>query len=276
MNKQAIFLKHADFERAPKDDLELLINCAHNVLSYAICQLNNGEILALFTAQHQESPLTVLEEELKNRVELQQHFDSVQVSYWTDNDLLVPDFLAANLNQQWMNYFVPSQNQHSLIPTQPIQGMVPVLSVPNQLEKLLHAAGFKSIGMHHLVEAYLPDATATTLHIAIAGGSCYFVYKSEGQLIFQKFFQIGNVDEFHYFLLFVKNQLNIDKNIRVQLSGLISEGDAYYEVVAQNFKDTGFYSPLEAYIETCLAGRLPNHYFTPLIALSTCASLAEN
>lgn len=274
MNQKTIFLRHPDFESASKDSLELLVSCSSNALSYAIVDSTTGKFLALFNAQNQTDPLSLLESELKQRKELQQFFEKVQLSYWSTNDLLVPAFLAENANQQWINNFVQTQQHHNLTAISPLNGMVPVVEVPNRLEKILQDAGFNTIVMHHPVEAFLPEHEANTLHIDVQGQSSYFVVHKGGKLLFQKLFSIDGVDEFHYFLLFVKNQLGLENSTSVHISGLINLGDTFYEVIVKHF--TGVSFNVNSNLSECLQDRLPEHYFSSLTALSSCALSVAN
>ncbi len=275
MNHQSIFLKHRFFNNELNNELELLINCSANSLSYAIANKANGDILALFNTQNQENFIDILKEELQNRKELQQHFKEVQICFAGGNDILVPEAVANNTQQQWINNFVTPVKGSSFIPTEATNGFVPIIEIPDQLERTLQASGFNTIHYHHSVKPFL-NTHSTALHIDFKGKSAYFVYIKDQQLQFQKSFEVTNSDEFNYFILLLKDQLALEPSTPIYLSGLIEEDSLYVARLAKYFSSINFFKIEGIHFNDTLQDKFAAHYFTTLIALSSCVSLAEN
>lgn len=273
MNQSSVFFKNHLFNKELNNNLELLIQCSNNVLAYAIKTIESNKIIALYFHQNKLRAIDVLRSELKNRMELQQHFKQVHICYATGNEILVPEWIA-NKPQNWINNFLTPSNDKNLIPTETINGMVPLVEIPNELERLLQEFGFNKVNYYHPVSVFLNKKDG--LYIDFNANSAYFVYLKNNLLQFQKAFEITNADELNYFILLLKDQLNIENETPICLSGLIDKEDNYYARIIKYFKEVNFnIQEISSFKET-INQNLPEHYFTSLISLNSCASLAEN
>lgn len=273
MNQSSVFFKHHSFNKELNSDLELLIHCSKNAVAYAIKTIESNQIIAIYSVQNKPHAMDVLRNELKNRIELQQHFKEVHICYAAGNEILVPEWIA-NKPQNWINNFLVPSNDKNLIPTETINGMVPMVEIPDELERLLQEFGFHKINYYHPVSVFLNKEDG--LYIDFNSNSAYFVYLKNNTLQFQKTFEITNADELNYFILLLKDQLNIENETPVFLLGLIDQGDNYYARIIKYFKEVNFHINENSSFKETINQNLPEHYFTALISLNTCASLAEN
>ncbi|RZK54290.1 MAG: DUF3822 family protein, partial [Pedobacter sp.] len=124
---------------------------------------------------------------------------------------------------------------------------------------------YESDGLLNLASAY----NNTVLFLDFTVGSFRALFVNDGKVIFQQSYEIENADEFNYYLLLIKSQLQINEETEVKLSGIIHEKDQTHNVISKYFSKTTMLLP-QSDLNLEVLEDMPSHYYTTLLAIYKC------
>jgi len=272
-SKNSILLVDPDFDPNTAGDCDLLIKVSTDNFSYAIIDKSCNQLRAVYDQQECTDTVKDLADQLKNDHYLQLPFRKVKGSFFTENCVAVPDEIFDEQDiGQYTRYFNEYQN-HNLY-AQPFEdyGFTSVFNLSTRIEEVLrslpeskrydHGAPLLALSKGNSIQILQLDFTV---------GSFNVTYLNAEQLIFQKYFEIENAEEFNYYLLLMINQLKIETGkTEVHLSGIIHQDDAKYLCVTKYFNTVHFNEAKGHELNTRILDDMPSHYYTSLLALDLC------
>jgi len=272
-SKNSILLVDPDFDPNAAADCSLLIKVTADSFSYAIIDKSCNQIKAVYDQQECGNIAHDLSAQLKNDSYLSLPFKEIKAAVYTENSIAVPDelFDLGDLNK-YGQYFIDDLSENLYVRTVAPFGFTAVFNLNPSVEEILnqlndckrydHAAPLLSLAQNSTQSSLNFDFTASSFNVA---------FIKEGSLVFQKYFQIENSEEFNYYLLFIISQLKINvAETGVYLSGIIHEGDANHQCIAKYFNTINFTAAVRNEMDSRILEDMPAHYYSSLLALDLC------
>lgn len=273
-SKNSILLVDPEFDPATATSCSLLIKVTADNYSYAIINKANEKLVALYDQQECPEPMKDLANRLDTDNYLSIPFSAVKAAVYTQNSIVIPNdiFEDANLGH-YAKFFLLEQSEQ--LYKQPAEsfGFTSIFTLASDAEEKLkasfqectffdHAAPLLSIAKQHADSTLLLDFTV---------GFFNATYTSNGKLIFQHCYEIGNEEEFNYYLLLMIKQLAINTpETRVLLSGIIHNEDKRFAILKKYFNTIVFNMPEPAKMNIEILDDMPDHYYTTLLAIDLC------
>jgi len=273
-SKNSILLVDPDFDPAAATDCILLIKITADSFSYAVINSNTKQLQAVYDHQECRDVPAELSLRLKTDSYLAMSFKEVKASVYTESTIAVPSEL---FNDQTLNdyaKFFPVAQSNNLY-TQSVDsfGFKSIFTLSDVMDKMIISSLSNCRIFDHSVPVLtmVSGKTASTLQLDFTAGSFNAVYTVEGKLIFQKYFETENAEEFNYYLLFIINQLKISAEVtEVSVSGIIDQDDAYYNCIAKYFKTIHFHEAPALETNNKILDDMPAHYYSSLLAIDLC------
>jgi hypothetical protein len=272
-SKNSILLLDPDFDPNAVSRCVLLIRVTADSFSYAIIDKASNQLKAVYDQQECISPANDLAQRIKHDSYLSLPFQSIKVSLCTENSIAVPNdlFDAAKIHD-YTQYFSEPQSARLYVQPSSNFGFTTIFSLTEFLEETLgslangkrydHSAPLLSLASGKKSTALLLDFTVGCVHATYLDG---------GQLVFQKYYQTDNPEEFNYYLLLIINQLKINTGgTEVYLSGIIHHDDSKYNCISKYFKSIQFSPAGHDEMDSRILDDMPAHYYSSLLALDQC------
>ncbi|HKG07724.1 MAG TPA: DUF3822 family protein [Pedobacter sp.] len=272
-SKNSILLVDPEFDPNTAADCSLLIKITADSLSYAIVDKSCNQLKAVYDQQECRNAGRELANRLKNDSYLNLPFKEIKASVFTENSIAVPDelFDPQDLNK-YARYFVEAQSSNLYL--QPVGrfGFTTIFNISTAIEESLdtlnsckrydHSAALLSVGR---------ERETTSLNLDFTVGSVNVSYINNEQLIFQKYYQIENSEEFNYYLLLIISQLKINlAKTTLYLSGIIHQNDSNHQCITKYFNTVHFAPAVENNMDSRILDDMPAHYYSSLLALDQC------
>lgn len=273
-NKNSILLVDPEFDPNTAEDCDLLMKITPDSLSYAIIDKNSKQLKAVYDEQECADIPQTLSGRLKNDSYLGLPFKEIKAAVYTENSINIPNELF-NVQEldQYAKFFTEEQSANLYSRPFSTFGLTSIFTLQQFIEDTLTSslnnyklyaqnASVLTLAAQHSNQALVLDFTATSFNAA---------YTLNAKLIFQHYYQTDHAEEFNYYLLLIISQLNINtSDARVYLSGIINEGDAYYQCVQKYFNDIVFNLPPTGEIDQKILDDMPAHYYSGLLAIDLC------
>lgn len=273
-SKNSILLIDPDFDPNSATDCDLLLKVGPDSFSYAIIDKSCNQVKAVFDQQECEDAGAAFATKLKNDGYLGLPFKAVKIALYTENVIAIPDELydPAQLNV-YAKYF--SEEQSDTLYVQPVAGygFTSIFNLSGFIENTLSASLAASKRYDHSAPllALAKGKGPGSLLLDFTAGSFHVTCLQEGQLVFQRYFQVDNPEEVNYYLLLVISQLKLSNTATtVHLSGIIHEDDHNYQCVSKYFNQIRFHEATGNETDSRILDDMPAHYYSSLLALDLC------
>jgi len=272
-DKNSILLVDPEFDPNTASDCNLLLKITADSFSYAIIDRNSKQLKAVFDEQECGDIVSSLTLALKQDVYLRLSFKDIKVSVYTVNTISIPNELYAEADLDVYAKFFTEEQSNTLY-TQPENkfGFTSIFNLQVFVEDMLNTylINAKRFEQNAPVLALAPASNANSLLLDFTVGSVNALLIKEEKMIFQNTYEISNAEEFNYYLVLMIQELQLDTNTTVLLSGIIHENDAIYTCLSSYFNTISFNLPPAADIDYAILEDMPAHYYSSLLALDLC------
>ena len=273
-SKNSILLVDPDFDPANAANCILLVKITADSFSYAIIESDSRQLKAVYDHQECGDVATELSSRLNTDSYLSFPFKEVKASVYTEGTIAIPDELFDSENLNEYAKFFPAAGSNNLY-TRSVDnfGFKSIFTLDELITESINSSlNNCALFDHHApVLAMVGDKSSNALILDFTAGSFNALYTNSGKLIFQKYFETDNSEEFNYYLLFIINQLKIiSEETEVFISGIIHQDDAYYNCIAKYFKSIAFSAAPGMDAENKILDDMPAHYYSSLLALDLC------
>ena len=272
-DKNSILLVDPEFDPNTASDCNLLLKITADSFSYAIIDRNSKQLKAVFDEQECGDIVSSLTLALKQDVYLRLSFKDIKVSVYTVNTIAIPNELYAEADLDVYAKFFTEEQSNTLY-TQPENkfGFTSIFNLQVFVEDMLNTylINAKRFEQNAPVLALAPASNANSLLLDFTVGSVNALLIKEEKMIFQNTYEISNSEEFNYYLVLMIQELQLDTNTTVLLSGIIHENDTIYTCISSYFNTISFNLPPAADIDYAILEDMPAHYYSSLLALDLC------
>lgn len=174
------------------------------------------------------------------------------------------------------NHSLEEKEAYSLLyeNVEPYQATL-VYAIPKNLKEKLDKH-FTSASWHSHIAPFLEMAafekkteTQVILNIQHLGFDCLFL--KEGKLQFLNSFECKNVDDFIYFLLYIMEQLQLDReSSQVHLQGNFEEKSTLFEMLYKYIRNLHLVSRNDTIQYALVLNEVPQQYYKNLFSLHLC------
>jgi hypothetical protein len=271
MNKSnSILLINPVFDPATAPNCDLLVKVGFDSFSYAIVNRETKEVSAVYDEQECESGAKKLTERLKTDTYLTLSYREVKVAVYTENKIDIPDaFYNPDELDAYTQYFATPHTSNIYATGQVHFGLTTIFAVSKALDEAFNNFKGKKYALSAGLLSLAEHMNETSLILDFTVGTFNAVYIKDKAIIFQHGYEIENAEEFNYFLLLLLDQLKINGNTNVRLTGIVHESDEIYSCLQKYFENIEF---LEAQNElnSAILDDMPAHYYSSLLALDKC------
>ncbi len=271
--KNSILLVDPEFDPNTAADCQLLIRLGPDSFSYAIIDRNCNQLKAVYDQQECEDAAANLEAAIRNDSYLKLPFESVKVAVYTENTIAVPQELLATMEPaSFSGYFNTAQTEVLYSHAETSQNFSIVYNFNKKIEETLQLLpGSRKFEQTAPLLALATEQAPESLYLDFTPGSFHLGYLRGGKLVFNRYFEIENAEEFNYYLLLAIQQLEIDTMLTaVYLSGIVHEEDPIYQCIARSFSQVHFKKAEIEHIDCRLLEDMPAHYYSGLLAIALC------
>ena len=273
-SKNSILLVDPEFDPNTAENCNLLIRITADSLSYAIIDKTHQQIKAVYDRQDCRDVAEVLSARLKQDTYLMLTFKEVKISVYTENTIAIPNAIFDEQDlDSYAKFFSATQSNKLYVQPANQYGLTTIFSLDQFVDELLRSSLECLQFFNH--EAPVLAMTAEKKKVLIldfTAASFNALYINEGQVIFQNYYQVENVEEFNYYLLFMLKTLQINASeTEVNLSGIIHTGDPNHLCISKYFNQIQFTeAPALTAIDRSILEDMPAHYYSSLLALDLC------
>lgn len=275
-NKNSILLEDPAFDPVAALNCNLLLKITADSFSYAIVNTVEQKVEVVYDCQDFQPTAYNLSSTILSDPYLSLLFNRVKISSYTTNTVSIPKALYTEaVAAPYFQYFSDLDHYSSNVYTAAYSGQdfTNLFLLPNAVESALKSH-WREAGTYEQTAGLLAlNAGAATqqFYLDFTAGSFQAMLLQHGKMIFQNVFQIENTEEFHYYLLLLLKQLNIDTTqTRLLASGIFNEGDEQYDILMKYFPVIQLCTPAEALTNNSILEDMPPHYYTSLLALNLC------
>ncbi|RZK71865.1 MAG: DUF3822 family protein, partial [Pedobacter sp.] len=215
-----------------------------------------------------------LSQRLKTDSYLAISFKEVKASVYTESAIAIPSELFSDQTlNDYAKFFPVGQSNNLYTHSADGFGFKSIFTLSDMIDETISSSLSNCRVFDHSapVLSMVSGKTANTLQLDFTAGSFNAVYTVEGKLIFQKYIETENAEEFNYYLLFIISQLKISTEVtEVYISGIIHQDDAYYNCIAKYFKTINFHEARALETNNKILDDMPAHYYSSLLAIDLC------
>lgn len=209
---------------------------------------------------------------------LNKNFNKVRVIWVNQTYTLIPKVLFEDSQKDAFLKFNHTtnkdENTHSLFIDS--QDAMLIYSIPKKIENHLNNR-IKSYKLSHFAQAYIEAESLSNkkkkerLSIAIEQHQLTIAYLESDRLIFFNSFEIRNSDDVLYFLLYVIEQLSIDREkCPIFLSGKVEKDSELYKLLYTYIADLKFASYDRTINTSAVLQEFPSHYYYTIFNQHLC------
>jgi hypothetical protein len=267
----SILLIDPSFDPAAASQCDLLVKVGIDSLSYAIINKDSRAISAVYDEQECESGIIKLSERLKTDNYLTLAYRKVKIALHTSNTIDIPNlFFSEEQLIAHTQYFDEPHAEKLYTYAQAYFGFTTIFALPiNTAEALSNFKGRKYPGMAGLL-SIAENIAGIALMFDFTVGTFTALYLKDKQVIFQRGYEIANIEEFNYYLLLMVSQLKIQlAETTVHLTGIVHVDDEKYHCLQKYFTNIEFI-PVQNSLNQQVLDDMPLYYYSSLIALDQC------
>jgi len=270
MKSNNILLADPAFDPATAPACKLLVKIGLDSLSYAIINVENKKVQAVFDEQECEDGTQKLAQCLKSDSYLTLPYQEIKVAFLTDNTISIPNTLYNEDDLDVHTQFFTSASSGNLYKQHhDFHGFTTIFSISSAAE-LFYDSGIKKFQQGAALLKLTEKIEGTILLLDFTVGAFNALFMRDQQVVLQQYYETENTDEFNYYLILMINQLQINvKTTAVQIMGIIHEGDAKYTCLNKYFASIHFLA-IESELNLDVLEDMPAHYYTTLLALDQC------
>lgn len=275
-NSGALHLKSGDFLESNHNYFDLLIRISGNKLSYALLENSNKKLAVLFETVMYQSPEHTLDQLLEQNTYLQHSFNSVKLSVDTVNFSFIPsDLDTPETLSRYRNFIYTSRPS---VFVRHYDKTFNLQIIANISEEPLNAVRkhFPTVQPFSQVSGFLGYASrlgtaARTMLIQFNAGNFEVGVFENSSLLFYNRYDCLTVDDFHYQLLVIIKELELqDELTSVFLSGEIENYSEYFRRLSKYFRKISFTNDLLNVVDHENFKIVPAHQFPGLFSLDLC------
>lgn len=255
------------FESEPKNGCDLLVQITEDSFSYAIIDQKTEKPKRLFSIQGKAEPYQEINQLFETDPFLSLDFASVKVGVQTSSFVFIPEHLYDTNQKKKFNKFLVETNNVREYHHEDLK-LISLFSINNALVALLPART-KFLSALAPLAACVTQKNSDCFLVDFGSESVSFLYFKDGKFQFYNNFSVSDVEEFNYFILLVKQQLNIEVNTLILVQGLVDDGDDYFKRLTKYFLNVKL-NRVEKIVYNEIIDELPTHYFNSLLSLQLC------
>ncbi len=271
-SSNSILLMDPSFDPASAPVCKLLVKIGLDSLSYAIINVENNKVSAVFDEQECPEGTRTLAEKLKTDPYLTLPFKEILVSFYSENTISIPtDLFSEGDLMAHTQFFNASSAKYLYSQPDHYYGFTNIFSLSQIADTFFNTNPKKyqqNAGLLKLSEKF----DGSVLLVDFSVGAVNILFVKNQQVIFQQCYETENPEEFNYYLILIINQLNIEtKETAVKLTGIIHEADEKYNCLGKYFSSIELLS-INNQLDCEILDDMPTHYYTTLLALNECGS----
>jgi len=270
-NNNSILLLDPSFDPKDATNCSLLVNLGVDYFSYAIVDEITGKVIAIFDEQECINVAGKFAERSKTDSYLSLPYQDIKIAIYTPNVIAVPNELYADTAiATHTQFFNELQHTEVKVQKQASFGYTAVFNFPKPTLNVATSLANPKIFHQYAGLVQIATGLDDTLLFDFSAGSFTILCLKQEQIIFQYTYQIENIEEFNYYLLFIINQLTINTaQMHVLLSGIINDGDARHLCLLKYFNSVNFLT-VDGDLNANILEEMPAHYYVNLLALHKC------
>jgi hypothetical protein len=273
-NKNSILLEDPAFDPVAALNCNLLLKITADSFSYAIVNTAEDKVEVVYDCQEFQPTVNNLSSTILSDPYLSLLFNRVKISSYTTNTISVPqEIFTADVVAPYFQYFSDLEHYSSNVYTYSGQDFKSLFLLPNAVESAIKSH-WREAGTYEQAAALLAlnqTGTKQQFYLDFTAGSFHAMLLQDGKMLFQNVFQVENPEEFHYYLLLLLKQLNINTTETALLaSGILNEGDEQHNILMKYFPAVQLCTPGEHTLNDSILEDMPPHYYTSLLALNLC------
>jgi hypothetical protein len=275
-NKNSILLEDPAFDPVAALNCNLLLKITADSFSYAIVNTAEDKVEVVYDCQEFQPTVNNLSSTILSDPYLSLLFNRVKISSYTTNTISVPqEIFTADVVAPYFQYFSDLEHYSSNVYTGTYSGQdfKSLFLLPNAVESAIKSH-WREAGTYEQAAALLAlnqTGTKQQFYLDFTAGSFHAMLLQDGKMLFQNVFQVENPEEFHYYLLLLLKQLNINTTETALLaSGILNEGDEQHNILMKYFPAVQLCTPGEHTLNDSILEDMPPHYYTSLLALNLC------
>lgn len=275
-NKNSILLEDPAFDPVAALNCNLLLKITADSFSYAIINTTENKVEVVYDCQDFQPTAHNLSSTILSDPYLSLLFNRVKISSYTTNTVSVPqEIYNPDVVAPYFQYFSDLEHYSSNVYTSGYSGQdfKSLFLLPNAVESAIKSH-WREAGTYEQTASVLAlnkQAEQQQFYLDFTAGSFQAILLRNGKLIFQNIFQVENPEEFHYYLLLLLKQLDINTTETTLLaSGILNEGDEQHRILMKYFPAVQLCTPAENIVNNSILEDMPPHYYTSLLALNLC------
>lgn len=272
-NSNSILLIDPSFDPSTASTCNLLVKIGIDSFSYAIINKQNNKVIAIYDEQECEDVNLKLAERIKTDPYFSLAYNEVKIALPTPNAIAVPNVFYDEYSLKSHSKLFSGSHDRLYTQAQYHFDFTSIFSISKTTDSMLtkHLPSAKKLQENTGLITIAEKLTDATLILDFSVGSFHAIYINNQQVVFQQCYQIEQIEEFNYYLLFIINQLAIDtKKTMLLLSGIIHEDDEKYNCMLKYFSNTQFIA-IDEDLDQEILDDMPLHYYSNLLALNKCA-----
>jgi hypothetical protein len=275
-NKNSILLEDPAFDPVAALNCNLLLKITADSFSYAILNTSEDKVEVVYDCQEFQPTAHNLSSTILSDPYLSLLFNRVKISSYTTNTIAVPEEIyTPDVVAPYFQYFSDLEHYSSNVYTGSYSGQdfKSLFLLPNAVESAIKSH-WREAGTYEQSAALLAlnqRGAKQQFYLDFTAGSFHAMLLQDGKMLFHNVFQVENPEEFHYYLLLLLKQLNINTTeTKLLASGILNEGDEQHEILMKYFPAVRLCTPDDSTVNDSILEDMPPHYYTSLLALNLC------
>lgn len=272
-NSNSILLIDPSFDPSAASTCNLLVKIGIDSFSYAIINKQSNKVIAIYDEQECEDVNLKLAGRIKADPYFSLAYNEVKIALPTPNAIAVPNVFYDEYSLKSHSKLFSGSHDRLYTQVQHHFDFTSIFSISKTTDSMLteHFPSAKKLQENTGLITIAEKLTDATLLLDFSVGSFQAIYINNQQVVFQQCYQIEQIEEFNYYLLFIINQLAIDtKKTVLLLSGIIHADDEKYNCMLKYFSNTQF-TAIGEDLDQEILDDMPLHYYSNLLALDKCA-----
>jgi hypothetical protein len=260
-----------NFDPSMASTCSLLVKIGIDSFSYAIVSKSTRQVVAVYDEQECNISQLNLTERFKNDSYLKLPYQHTKLAVYTDTEISIPNDIFDESSIELHSKLMKNNTVINLF-RQNHFGFTTIFGLQQSLQDILtsqlsnlkiysHNAGLLNIA---------EDTKNDQLFLDFSANSFTALFIKNQKVIFQKCYEVENIEELNYFILLLINQLAISlTEVIIRLSGIIHVDDKKYECLQKYFTTIEFVK-LDTSLSLQLLEDIPEYYYINLLALDQC------
>lgn len=267
----SILLIDPNFDPSMASTCNLLVRIGMDSFSYAIISKSTQQVVALYDEQEYNVSELNLTERFEKDSYLKLPYQQTKLVIYTDVEISIPNDIFDESSVEIHSKLMKNNTVINLFRENHF-GFTTIFGIQQSLQDILTSqlSNLKMYSHNAGLLTIAEDTKNDQLFLDFSINSFTALFIKNQQVIFQKCYEIENVEELNYFILLLINQLAISlPEVIIRLSGIIHEDDKKYECLQKYFTTIEFIK-LGTSLSLQILEDIPEYYYISLLALNQC------